>query len=229
MQADGLFKKEHKLTLRDRALQQIRQAILSGGLKPGTRLIEQELSEKMGISRLPIREALTSLEREGLVTVEPYKGAFVRPFSKEEVEELYAMRSLLEVYALQLAMSGNKGALETQLRAIVGKMKNDAVTAHGSMVLLDFQFHEAICRLSQNATLYKLWNVLAVRIQMFLNLEFEKDSRQESFDSFIENHSRLCDLISSDNVFDALRWLNSHLESGKATLQTCLLHHVKAE
>ena len=205
-------------------MQQIRHAILSGGLKPGTRLIEQELSEKMGISRLPIREALTSLEREGLVTVEPYKGAFVRPFSEEEIEELYAMRSLLEVYALQLAMTSNREALEKQLRAIVGKMKEESALTQGSMVLLDFKFHEAICSLSRNATLYKLWNVLAVRIQMFLNLEFKKDNRQESFDSFIENHSRLCDLIASENMLDSLNWLNSHLESGKATLQTCLLH-----
>ena len=57
----------------------------------------------MGISRFPIREALASLEREGLVTVEPYKGAFVKPFNEEEINELYSIRSLLEVHALQLA------------------------------------------------------------------------------------------------------------------------------
>lgn len=221
MDAQELFQKEKKLTLRDRAFRQMRQAILSGGLKPGTRLIEQELSERMGISRLPIREALASLEREGLVTVEPYKGAFVKPFSEEEINELYSIRSLLEVHALQLAMSRDPAGLEKNLRDIVRKMQEADNASGANIVFLDFLFHKTISLLSSNQILYQLWDGLASRIQMHLNLEMEKRTQTSDISSMIRNHSELCDLVAARRTDDALNWLKRHLETGRSTLQGC--------
>lgn len=86
MGAGYVFTKESRPTLRDRAVQQIKRAILSGKLKSGSRLIEQELSEKMGMSRFPVREAFASLECEGLVTIEPYKGAFISIPDSTEID-----------------------------------------------------------------------------------------------------------------------------------------------
>lgn len=219
MKAEELFRKEKKYTLRERAFQQIRKAILSGGLKPGTRLIEQELSEQMGISRFPIREALASLEREGLVTVEPYKGAFVKPFNEEEINELYSIRSLLEVHALQLAMQRNAKELEKNLRSIVQQMKLSDSIAGSDIVYLDFIFHKTISQLSKNTILYQLWDGLASRIQMYLNLEIERRTESSNINNLILNHTDLCDLVASGKTIQALDWLKCHLETGRTTLQ----------
>lgn len=220
MKAEELFRKEKKYTLRERAFQQIRKAILSGGLKPGTRLIEQELSEQMGISRFPIREALASLEREGLVTVEPYKGAFVKPFNEEEINELYSIRSLLEVHALQLAMQRNAKELEKNLRSIVLQMKLSDSIAGSDIVYLDFIFHKTISQLSKNTILYQLWDGLASRIQMYLNLEIERRTESSNINNLILNHTDLCDLVASGKTSQAVDWLKCHLENGRTTLHT---------
>ncbi|MRG84832.1 GntR family transcriptional regulator [Salinibacillus xinjiangensis] len=79
----------------------LRKAILKGDLKPGERLVQTELAEQIGVSRMPVREALRTLEIEGLVTMEPHKGAIVRTISKEDIVEIYELRAILEPMALK--------------------------------------------------------------------------------------------------------------------------------
>jgi DNA-binding GntR family transcriptional regulator len=92
------------LTLWERVYDHLRTAILEGQLEPGTELAEVALSEQLGVSRGPIREAIGRLASEGLVTVRPRRGAVVRPLSKEEFLELYQVREALELMAVRLAV-----------------------------------------------------------------------------------------------------------------------------
>jgi DNA-binding GntR family transcriptional regulator len=92
------------LTLWQRVHDRLRDEILSGELEPGTELTEVTLSEQLGVSRGPIREALGRLASQGLVTVRPRRGAVVRSLSKEEFLELYQVREALEVMAVKLAV-----------------------------------------------------------------------------------------------------------------------------
>src|SRR5512136_2381908 len=94
---------EKHLTLREKILETIRDAIMSGGLKPGEKVAEPELAERFGISRTPIREAFRQLESEGYLHVVPRKGAVVATFSQRDVEEFYAIKSILEGYAARRA------------------------------------------------------------------------------------------------------------------------------
>src|SRR4051812_14059546 len=94
---------EKHLTLRERILETIRDAIMSGSLKQGEKVAEPELAERFGISRTPIREAFRQLESEGYLTVIPRKGAVVAAFSERDVEEFYAIKSILEGYAARMA------------------------------------------------------------------------------------------------------------------------------
>ena len=87
---------EKHLTLREKILENIRDAIISGSLKAGSRVSEPELAERYGISRTPIREAFRQLESEGYLTVIPRRGAVVSEFSEKDVEEFYAIKSILE-------------------------------------------------------------------------------------------------------------------------------------
>lgn len=79
----------------------LRRAILKGDFKPGQRLVQTELAELIGVSRMPIREALRTLEIEGLVTLEPHKGAVVRTINKKDIEEIYELRAIMEPLALK--------------------------------------------------------------------------------------------------------------------------------
>src|SRR3954447_22937229 len=94
---------EKHLTLRERILETIRDAILTGTLRPGEKVAEPELAERFGISRTPIREAFRQLESEGYLTVIPRKGAVVVSFSEKDIEEFYAIKSILEGYAAKRA------------------------------------------------------------------------------------------------------------------------------
>lgn len=94
---------ERHKTLREKILETIREAILKGSLKPGEKVAEPELAERFGISRTPIREAFRQLESEGYLTVIPRKGAVVTELSERDVEEFYAIKSILEGYAARMA------------------------------------------------------------------------------------------------------------------------------
>jgi DNA-binding GntR family transcriptional regulator len=94
---------QHHQTLREKILENIRDAILKGDLKPGERVSEPDIAERYGISRTPIREAFRQLESEGYLTVIPRKGAVVAKHSEKDIEEFYSIKSVLEGYAAQLA------------------------------------------------------------------------------------------------------------------------------
>src|SRR3954453_9479146 len=89
------------VNLRDHIKRQVCDAILNGLFQPGARLVEANIAEQLGVSRAPVREALVSLEREGIVASLPRRGYFVIDFTEKDIEELYSLRRLLEVEALR--------------------------------------------------------------------------------------------------------------------------------
>ena len=99
MEAADLQITRETVTLRLRVEEKIRGAIIAGHFKPGTRLVERELCELLGVGRTSVREALRQLEAEGLVTTVPHRGPTVRQLTVAEAEQLYAVRALLEGYA----------------------------------------------------------------------------------------------------------------------------------
>src|SRR6266478_1264515 len=110
------------LTLWQRAHDHLREEILAGRLQPGTELAEVALSEQLGVSRGPIREAIGRLAAEGLVTVRPRRGAIVRSLSPEELIESYQVREALEVLAVRLAVPRMTGADLADLDELVDRM-----------------------------------------------------------------------------------------------------------
>lgn len=112
-------------TVQEAAVGHLRNLILSGQLVPGQRLLQEELAEKLGISRTPIREALQRLANEGLVNISSYKGATVARFSASEMIEVYSVRIALESYAASLATQNiTDGDLE-RLETLMQEMEKD--------------------------------------------------------------------------------------------------------
>ena len=149
------------LTLWQRVYDQLRVGILEGELEPGTELAEVALSEQLGVSRGPIREAISRLAAEGLVSVRPRRGAVVRSLSKEEFLELYQVREALERMAVQLAVPR---LTETQLNelAALNEVMN-ASAAHddiGGFFEANVAFHTRLLEASGNGTLQEVYRQL---------------------------------------------------------------------
>lgn len=87
---------QDRATLQFKVTTKLRELILKGEFKMGERLMQEEWAQKLGVSRMPLREALRQLEVEGLVRIEPRRGAVVTPVSTEDIEEIYQLRALLE-------------------------------------------------------------------------------------------------------------------------------------
>lgn len=149
------------LTLWQRVYDHLRTEILDGRLEPGAELIEVALAEQLGVSRGPLREAISRLAAEGLVTVSPRRGAVVRSLSKEEFLELYQVREALERMAVQLAVPRLTDEQFAELAALNAEM---AAHAAGNEVESFFEanlaFHARLLEASGNRKLEELYRQL---------------------------------------------------------------------
>ncbi|GLI38080.1 GntR family transcriptional regulator [Geobacter hydrogenophilus] len=157
---------EKHLTLREKILETIRDAIMTGALKPGEKVAEPDLAERFGISRTPIREAFRQLESEGYLTVIPRKGAVVTSFSPRDVEEFYAIKSILEGYAARRACEKLSTKDIERLRSIndrLRNMANDGDVKHFFRIHNDF--HDLFLKAADNEKLYELITNLVRKFQ----------------------------------------------------------------
>src|SRR5262245_8599312 len=97
-----VFSQIHAVSLREQVVEQIRTAIIEGRLKPGDHIVEASLTQSLGVSRTPVREALILLEQDGLVVSHPYRGCFVRDFTVADIAGIFSMRTTLENFAAEL-------------------------------------------------------------------------------------------------------------------------------
>ena len=155
---------ERHQTLREKILETIREAILKGNLKPGEKVAEPELAERFGISRTPIREAFRQLESEGYLTVIPRKGAVVAALSEQDVQEYYAIKSILEGYAAELAADKLSEKELEKLEAINERLKKLAAEEDvKTFYRVHNEFHELFLKASGNNKLVELIQQLGMK------------------------------------------------------------------
>lgn len=133
-------------TLKFRVAAKLRELILKGEFKMGERLMQAEWAEKLGVSRMPLREALRQLEVEGLVTIEPRKGAIVTPVVVDDIKEIYQLRAMLEGEAVKQAAPLLEEEDISQLEAMYKKMvqlNNDDDDLE-EYIELNKQFHKLL-------------------------------------------------------------------------------------
>lgn len=158
--------KEKHPTLREKILENIRDAIISGSMKPGSKVSEPELAERFGISRTPIREAFRQLESEGYLTVIPRKGAVVTTFSQKEVEEFYAIKSILEGYAARRACTKLTDREIARLETINDKLQELAEQDNIKQFFrIHNDFHELFIKAADNEKLKEMISGLVTRFQ----------------------------------------------------------------
>lgn len=207
---------EKHLTLREKILETIRDAITSGLLKPGEKVAEPELAERFGISRTPIREAFRQLESEGYLTVIPRKGAVVVSFSSKEIEEFYAIKSILEGYAAHQACRNLTEKEIDRLAAINEKLRQlaeDRDIKHFFKIHNDF--HELFRKAADNAKLDEMIDGLLSKFQRLRYASLSKPGRMKIS---VQEHAKIIEAFRARNSELAEQLVRKNAEFGGRVL-----------
>ena len=216
------FSPTPRRVLTDDVVDAIRNAILSGKIKPGARLIEEDLAASLKVSRGPVRQAIFRLQQEGLVVHEPHRGATVGQVSQDDVEEIYSLRLALERLAIEQA-SRKAGARElAEIEAVLDRFRATprADVSRRLVAELDIDFHDAIFRAAGNWRLYRAWETLRSQLMMFLML---RDALPDDYlDSWHRDHVRLLDVIRAGDLAVAQETIETHINGAKGRLLAIL-------
>jgi len=194
--------------LKDQVLKYLRDQIVSGQIEQGAKLVERELAEQIGISRIPARDALLQLEAEGLV-VSQSNGRYVIEISEQDIFELYQVRLSLETLAAELAAKNNSPDNREALTKKLQDMKA-AITNNNAEAFLesDVEIHRLIWFQANNRHLLKPLNGMIGPISMFM----ARHSKYYSFDLFtLDLHVDLVQCINDGNVQGAQDAMKRHM------------------
>jgi DNA-binding GntR family transcriptional regulator len=190
-------------SLANRIADRLVDAIAGGILEPGQRLIETEIAAALGVSRMPLREALKLLEAQGILAVTPRRGAAIVPFDAGRVQQICEARLALERLALRDAAMRLRSEADASsaLDRLIGEMRQ--CTERGewlTAVRADVEFHRRIVRASGNPVVAMLWEALARHVLIV----FGREIRGERNSGLAEQHTRLRDILmeGSDAALD---------------------------
>ncbi len=209
-------KRRTRLTesLSARVYNQIKNLILSNEVMPGQKLHHQELSERLGVSRTPVREALTRLVQEGYVTFLPNRGFTCKEIRMQEAEELYEMREALEVFTVQKAIVNLTGAAIEELRRKMDSYGEDAQKPFTrDRLMYDQEVHLGIAELARNQTLKNTLSHVFERII----LKRRTDGLYDPARGLAAHHEHLSLLqaMEQKNTDEAVRIIRDHIQQGK--------------
>ena len=198
------------LPLRDVVFNTLRQAILRGELKPGERLMEVQLANKLGVSRTPIREAIRKLELEGLVLMIPRKGAEVADITEKSLMDVLEVRKALEELAVQLCCDKITGKEIEELHRAADDFRRILKTSDDvtEIAEADVRFHDIIYLATGNQKLIQILNNL--REQMY-RYRVECIKRKESHPILIAEHEEIIRRIENKEKKEAADIVCRHL------------------
>lgn len=204
------------LPLRDVVFNTLRQAIIKGELKPGERLMEIQLAQKLGVSRTPVREAIRKLELEGLVLMIPRRGAEVAKITKKDLVDVLQVRAALEELAVKDACDH---ITEEQLQELKTASEDFRRTLDGGNLVAcaqaDINFHEVIYRATDNRRLVQLLNNL--REQMYrYRMETLKDKR--TYRALVSEHETIRSALTRHDKDAAGEAIRIHIENQKKAI-----------
>ena len=216
MTSDFSVNMNEYLPLRDVVFNTLRQAILKGELKPGERLMEIALAERLGVSRTPIREAMRKLEQEGLVVMIPRRGAQVANITEKDLNDVLEVRIALENVAIEKACA--RMTEEEMRRLWLAAKEFEHTIAEGNLVKLaeaDVAFHEVIYQASDNKRLIQVLNNMREQIYRY-RVEYLK--REEAHPQLIAEHAAIIEYISKGEKKAATDVMCKHIDNQVTTV-----------
>lgn len=208
------FDKKEFETIPSKVCRILREAILKGEIKPGERLIQDELANLIGVSRMPIREAIRQLETEGLVIIEPHRGAIVKSFSLEEIEEVYYLRSLFEKEAVKESVKYIPETIIHQLEELIKKMEDTQDI--NEFVKINIEFHHLLMSYCPWKKLREfissLWRGFPQQTPHMLPEQIDQSNRE---------HRLIMAAVKEKDELKAGELISAHIErAGKAIIKS---------
>lgn len=204
------------LPLRDVVFNTLRKAILKGELKPGERLMEIALAERLGVSRTPVREAMRKLELEGLVVMIPRRGAQVANITEKDLNDVLEVRIALENLSIENACARMSEEQLAELKK-AGRYFEETIK-EGNLVKLaeaDVAFHEVIYKASDNRRLNQVLNNLREQIYRY-RVEYLKE--EETRNVLVKEHEEIYEAIKNRDVKKAQEISFRHIENQREAI-----------
>jgi DNA-binding GntR family transcriptional regulator len=195
----------------ERVGQLIRERLATGALRPGDRVVEVDIARMLGVSRSPVREALSRLEFEGVLVSEPNRGRYVAPLASERLQQLVDFRLALEELAVRsFARYAGEGDF-LQLLAAVRTLRATATSELNSAIQADLTFHRLIVALARNRPLQSAYAALLSEFQLSIRLTTQHYS---SVEELALEHERLIEALRERRTDDAVALMRSHILHG---------------
>mgnify|MGYP000317082024 CR=1 FL=1 len=208
----------------DDVYDQLKADIAGFQLVPGDRFSENELCERLQVSRTPVRQALVRLQQEGYVEVQFRSGWRVLPFDFEQFEQLYDLRQVLEATAVQRLCSGDARVDQALLRRLEGiwLVPEDERSQDGTEVSQwDEAFHCALVEAAGNREMARVHQQVTEQIRILRRLDFTQRPR---ITATYDEHGRILGAILARHCEEAQLLLRTHIEESKAEVRTITLH-----
>lgn len=199
-------------SLRQMVVKQLRDAIVQGELAPGTRLLEEELSQRFEVSRGPVREALRQLEQEGLVASFPYRGSEVLGVSEEEVHRvLIPIRLSIEQFCFPRAMHAMSASAMDALGGVIEEMRRGAADRDLRRVVeADIRFHQTALENAGLPHALQIWLAIEPRIRAY----FHRHGRRQDLNQIVVEHRQLYEALRGHREAELLDLLQQHIVVG---------------
>jgi DNA-binding GntR family transcriptional regulator len=210
----------------DEAYAELKRDIAEFKLVPGDRFTETEVSDRLGVSRTPVRQALFRLQQEGFVEVLFRSGWRVLPFDFDQFEQLYDLRMVLETTAVQRLCAGTQAAdtaMLDELAAIWLVPPAQRSSDHVQVGQWDEAFHCALVAAAGNAEMARVHRDVTDRIRIIRRLDFIKQPR---IDATYEEHANILKAVQARRGDQAAMLLRAHIETSQAEVRKITLHQV---
>jgi len=204
-------------SLAEQVADAIVEGIARGVLQPGARIVEAETAAELGVSRLPVREALKILEIQGIVQLSPHRGARIADIDEEKVGRVREARAALERIAVRDALQAYRSDVEAakRLDAIIARMEEHYARRDWSALnKADIDFHREICRTSGNEVVATLWETLARHVRIVFGRE---TSAHRNPRGIVDEHYELRNALVDSRVRTLDSLLERHIKGTGAT------------
>lgn len=204
------------LPLRDVVFNTLRKAILTGELKPGERLMEIHLANRLGVSRTPIREAIRKLELEGLVIMIPRRGAEVAQITEKSLKDVLEVRRALDALCVELACDRISAEETEQLRESCEEFERATETEDTAVIAkADVELHDIIVHATGNQRLIQLINNLSEQMYRY-RFEYIKD--EDRHDNLIREHRMIYESIAKRDKKRAAEAAKLHIDNQEKSI-----------
>jgi len=208
-----------KQTLSEKVFCHVVEHIRQGRLRPGVKLTEQEISEELSVSHVPVREAMERLHREGWIDRFPHKGAFVKPCSSNDINEMCQIREIIETACMHIVARNINHEQLNKLREVVEQIESAYETKNSDLYeQADAQFHALLVHFLGNKRLEEFFQriifqgrnfLYASAIQAFLNFGENTASNGKK-----DGHREIYEALASGEAEKAEELLKTHMEQG---------------